>query len=122
MKFSVDKKDSYCVFKLDETKLDSINAPKMKSELVLLSTEGNRNVILDLSAVQFIDSSGLSSILVGNRLSKEAKGTFVVASPNENVMRLLRISQLESVLNIVPTVGEATDMVLMDELERDLRG
>ena len=122
MKFSVDKKDSYCIFKLEESKLDSFNAPKMKSELVLLSTEGNRNVILDLSVVQFIDSSGLSSILVGNRLSKEAKGTFVVAAPNENVTRLLRISQLESVLNIVPTVDEGTDMILMDELERDLKG
>jgi hypothetical protein len=45
-----------------------------------------------------------------------------VAAPNDNVMRLLRISQLESVLNIVPTVAEATDMILMDELERDLKG
>jgi anti-anti-sigma factor len=122
MKFSVDKKDSYCIFKLDETKLDSLNAPKMKSELVLLNTEGNRNVILDLSSVQFIDSSGLSSILVGSRLCKEAKGTFIVANPNDNVSRLLRISQLESVLNIVPSVAEATDMIMMDELERDLRG
>lgn len=122
MKFSVDKKDSYCIFKLEESRLDSLNAPKMKSELVLLNTEGNRNVILDLSAVQFIDSSGLSSILVGNRLAKDAKGTFILAAPNDNVTRLLRISQLESVINIVPTLTEATDMIMMDELERDLRG
>lgn len=120
MKFSVDKKDSFCVFSPDEPKLDSLNAPKLKSELVLLNAEGNRNIILDLEAVQFVDSSGLSSILVGNRLCKEARGTFVVAAPTENVVRLLKISQLDSVLNIVPSLGEASDMIMMDELERDL--
>ena len=120
MKFSIDKNDSFCVFKLDESKLDSMSAPKLKSELVLLNAEGNRNIILNLDTVQFVDSSGLSAMLVGNRLCKEAKGTFVVAAPMENVIRLLKISQLDSVLNIVPSLGEATDMVMMDELERDL--
>ena len=119
MKFTVDKKDKYCVFTLNERKLDSIVSPKVKSELVIINAEGFKNIILDLSEVEFIDSSGLSAILTGNRLCKDAGGTFVLAGANDAVKKLLRISQLEAILNVIPTVSESADYVMMEELERD---
>lgn len=122
MKFTVDKRDKFCVFKLDEDKLNSLNSPKLKSELVLINAEGFRNIILDLSEVSFVDSSGLSGILVGNRLCKESNGTFALCGINNNVSKLIKISQLESILNIIPTTSEAIDYIMMEELERDLRG
>jgi len=97
-------------------------APQLKSELVYLNTEGYRNIILDLSEVQFIDSSGLSALLVGNRLCKESSGTFVLTGLNTQISKLIKISQLEPILNIVPTVSESVDYVMMEELDRDLRG
>lgn len=122
MKFTVDKRDKFCVFKLDEDKLNSLNSPKMKSELVLINAEGFSNIILDLSDVTFVDSSGLSAILVGNRLCKEANGTFAICGANQNVSKLIKISQLQTILNVIPTLPEAIDFVMMEELERDLRG
>ncbi len=121
MKFSIDKKEKYCVFKLQESKLNSLIAPKLKSEMVLLNAEGIKNIIIDLAEVQFIDSSGLSAILVGNRLSQDSEGSFVLTNINESIARLIRISQLQDVLNIIPTLSEAIDFVLMEELERDLK-
>jgi anti-anti-sigma factor len=88
---------------------------------VVLHNEGFKNIILDLEPVQFVDSSGLSSLLVGNRLSKEAAGTFVLTNLNTHVQKLIKISQLESILNIVPTVSESIDFIMMEELDRDLR-
>ncbi len=122
MKFSVDKRDRLCVLRVDEEKLLSNFAPQLKSELLVLHNEGFKNIILDLSLVQFVDSSGLSALLVGNRLAKEVGGTFVLTNLNTHIQKLVKISQLESILNIVPTLSESVDFVMMEELDRDLRG
>lgn len=121
MKFSVNKQEKFVSLELQEDKLNSLTAPKLKSELVILREEGFRNIIFDLSKVEFVDSSGLSSILIGNRIAKEAGGTFVICCLNEQVQKLIKISQLENILNIFPTNAEAIDYVLMEELERDLK-
>ena len=119
MKFTIDKNDKYSILKIDEERLLSTNAPQLKTELIMLNTEGIRNIILDLSDVVHIDSSGLSAILIGNRICKEANGSFILTGLNDQVKRLIEISQLEPVLNIIPTVSESIDYVLMEELERD---
>ena len=111
MKYSVDKQEKYCVIRLHEDKLDSVLAPNLKSELVTLSAEGVRNVILDLSEVRYTDSSGLSAILVGNRVFNNGSGFFILAAVTDHVMKLIRISQLDSVLNIAASVEEAIDAI-----------
>ena len=121
MKFAVDKQEKLVSLELQESKLNSLTSPKLKSELVILREEGYRNIIFDLSKVEFVDSSGLSSILIGNRICKEADGTFAICSLQEQVKKLIKISQLENILNIFPTNSEAKDFVLMEELERDLK-
>lgn len=121
MKFQVDKRDRLVIVKLNEEKLLSNLAPQLKSELVILNNEGFRNIVLDLSDVQYVDSSGLSALLVGNRLCKEASGTFVLTGLNPHIQKLIKISQLEPILNIVPSLNESVDYVMMEELDRDLR-
>lgn len=121
MKFAIDKHEKYVLLKLNETKLNSLVSPQLKSELILINTEGKRNIILDLSSVKYSDSSGLSSLLVGHRLCKNSEGSFVLTGISENLERLITISQLENVLNITPTVEEAIDFIFMEEVERDLK-
>ena len=121
MKFQVDKRERLVIVKLNEDKLLSNLAPQLKSELVILNNEGFKNIILDLADVQYVDSSGLSALLVGNRLCKETGGTFVLTGLNTHIQKLIKISQLEPILNIVPTTSESVDYVMMEELDRDLR-
>ncbi len=121
MKFTLDKKDSYTVFSLLEPKLNTLFAPDLKSELTILHNEGIRNIILDLENVTFVDSSGLSAILVGNRLCKAIGGSLIVAAPTENVNRLMKISQLNNILTIIATVQQARDYVMMEELVNELQ-
>ena len=121
MKFQVDKRDRLVIVKLNEEKLLSNLAPQLKSELVILNNEGFRNIVLDLGEVQYVDSSGLSALLVGNRLCKEAAGIFVLNGLNAHIQKLIKISQLEPILNIVPSLTESVDYVMMEELDRDLR-
>ncbi len=121
MKFTLDKHEKYVLIKLKESKLNSLITPQLKSELILMNTEGQRNIVLDLSAVKYSDSSGLSSLLVGHRLCNASDGCFIITGINENIARLVSISQLESVLTIVPTVDEAIDLIFMEEIEKDLK-
>ncbi len=121
MKFTVDKHEKYVLIKLNESKLNSLMSPHLKSELILMNTEGLRNVILDLSSVKYSDSSGLSSLLVGHRICKNAEGSFILTGINENISKLITISQLDNVLTIVPTVNEAVDVIFMEEIEKELK-
>jgi anti-anti-sigma factor len=121
MKYTIDKQEKYATLALHEEKLDSSVAPSLKSELLTLHAEGIKNIILDLKEVKYTDSSGLSSLLVGNRIVQEEGGIFVLSSLSDHTAKLIKISQLDSVLNIVPTVEEAVDAVFMNELENDLK-
>ena len=121
MKYSIDKKENYAVMELQEENLNSLVAPDLKSELVILSNEGIDNLILDLSKVKYVDSSGLSSILTANRLWKSL-GTFVLTGVvHDPVRKLIEISRLDSVLTIIPTVSESVDYIIMEVLEKDLK-
>lgn len=119
MKFSVDKQDQYTVFSLQEDNLNSILAPHLKSEFILLSNEGVMNLILDLSGVKFVDSSGLSAILTANRLWKSV-GSFVLTGiDNPMVKRLIEISRLDSVLTVIPTIEESIEFIQKEQAEKD---
>ena len=78
MKYSLDKSEKYSILKITQEKLDTSTAPDYKSEFVKLQAEGSSNMILDLSDVKYVDSSGLSALLVGNRCFSEAGGIFVM--------------------------------------------
>ncbi len=81
MKYSVDMKEQYVIFTLQEEKLDSSVSPSLKSELLTVHAEGYRNLIMDMSQVKYTDSSGLSALLVGNRAFSESGGIFIICSP-----------------------------------------
>jgi anti-sigma B factor antagonist len=121
MKYTIDKQEKYSLLRLHEEKMDSSVAPNLKSELITLHAEGVKNIILDLSDVKYTDSSGLSALLVGNRIFQEEGGIFVLAALSEHTVKLIKISQLDSVLNITLTAEEAIDAVFMHEIERDLK-
>jgi len=120
MKFEVVQKDKVAVIASKVEKLDALHAPELKSEIVMMTKEGHKNLIIDLTETRYIDSSGLSALLVGNRLCRDSNGTFVLCGLQDAVKKLIAISQLESVLKITPTQNEAVDLVYMEEVERDI--
>jgi len=113
-KFQIVKQDFYTLIKIQDEKLDTFLAPSLKSELVLLASNKEKNIIMDLSEVKYCDSSGLSAILVANRLSKNSGGIFVISGLQPAVQRLINISQLDSILNIADTLEEAERLVKKD--------
>ena len=120
MKYEIDKQDRYCVFTLDEKTINSIMAPQLKSEFVFLNNEGVKNLIFNMAAADYVDSSGLSAILTANRLWKNM-GSFILTNiASESVQKLIEISKLDGILTIVPTLDESIEYVHMEEIERDM--
>lgn len=118
MDFEINKQDNYTSVQVIVDKLDTHIAPTLKSELVLISGNGEKNIILDLSNCRYCDSSGLSAILVANRLCKNANGTFVLTGLQTAVERLITISQLDTVLNITDSVDQAIGLI-QKEVEKE---
>ena len=111
MSFKIQKKDKFTLVKTSVEKLDTTVAPVLKSELVILNSDGVQNIIIDLSATRYCDSSGLSAILVANRLCKNAGGTLVITCLQEPIKNLISISQLDSILTIADTLEESVEML-----------
>jgi anti-anti-sigma factor len=122
MSFSVEKKDNYVIIKTHAEKLDSTVSPDLKGEIVFQNGKGEKNLVLDLSDVKYVDSSGLSAILVANRLCKSCQGVLVVTGVQDSVMKLITISQLDTILNIILNPKEIEDFIIMENIEKDLTG
>ena len=74
-------------------------------------SKGEKNIILDLSKCNYCDSSGLRSVLVGNRLCEDAIGTFILCGLQPDVENLVKISMLDSILIITNSFEEAKELL-----------
>jgi len=108
MNFEIKKVNDITIFKLNEKRLDTNISGLIKGEFtLLLKVEGAAKLIVDLSEVESCDSSGLSSLLVANRILNTTGGSLRIAAPSEKVYSLIKITQLERVLPVCKTVDEA---------------
>ena len=112
MNFIIRKEDNYSCVKVVKDRLDSFISPDLKAELVMLSNNQERNIILDLSDCSYCDSSGLSAILVGNRLCEDSEGTFIICNLSTNVEKMIKLAMLDSILVIASNLEEAEKMLI----------
>lgn len=113
MNFNTIKNDKFTLTELKVDKLDNTISPLLKSQLVVLNAEGVKNIIINMQDTKYCDSSGLSAILVANRLCKNSGGVFVLSNIQEPIKKLIAISQLDSILNITSTMKEAEELLSM---------
>jgi len=112
MDFEIQKYTDYTLVKIMAERLDTHNAPTLKSELIAVNAKGEKNLVLDVSECEYCDSSGLSAILVANRLCEDSMGTFVLSGLQRDVEQIIRISMLHTVLVITRTAEEAAQILV----------
>lgn len=98
-------------------------APEFSRRLNEAIADGKTAVVLDLTKVEFIDSTGLSVLLNGLRRVTRAGGRMALVCTNPTVMRLFEITRLDTTFDICPTreaaverVRVAADAAAADEL------
>ena len=86
MNFETKRVGDITVFKLNEKRLDTNISGLVKGEFtILLKVEGINKFIVDLSEVETCDSSGLSALLVANRILQSSEGSMRLAAPSQKV-------------------------------------
>jgi len=104
MNFKSEKKGNILIVRSSIERLDTESAPELKGLLTFENKQGHNKILLDLSNTKFCDSSGLSAILVANRLCKDTNGVFVLTGIHPNVGKMIEIAQLDRVLLIHDTI------------------
>ena len=82
-------------------------APEFSRRLNEAIARGKTSVVLDLSAVEFIDSTGLSVLLNGLRRVTRAQGRLALVCANPTVLRLFEITKLDTTFDIRTSREEA---------------
>jgi len=100
MNFEIQKNGEVVVLKLKERKLDSSVSPDLKGEFLILCRPKLQSLVVDLTDVEFCDSSGLSALLIADRKMKEHGGKVTLVNVHKKVMSLLKISMLDRVFDI----------------------
>lgn len=80
--------------------VDVSNAGELRDELDRALAEGARNVVLDMTAMPYIDSTGIGVLVGFAHRCAEAQASFAVANPQRNVARVLALLGLSDELGI----------------------
>ena len=89
--------------------IDLFTAPEFKQRVSAPIDAGRSNVVVDLSATTFIDSSSLGVLIGAHRRLKLRGGSLIVACDDDAIVKTFKITGLDGVFTVVPTVGDALD-------------
>lgn len=99
MKYEVDKQQDKTIFKLVNDTLGHEVAADLKTELIFLQKEINNQFIIDLGDVTKCDSSGISCLLLSERMEREKGKKLILRNVNDSVMEIINIARLERVFD-----------------------
>lgn len=96
--------------------VDAYTAPRMREKILVLVGEGADRLVVDLTRVTFMDSSGLGTLVAAKkRLHSSDKSLCLVLGPDQDMLRrLFDITGLDRVLPIHDSVDAAIDDCLND--------
>ena len=69
-----------------------------KDQLVEIGTNNNKNIELDFTGVEYIDSTGMGVILTLSKILKEKKKSLTISHCSEKIQRILQLSSLQDIL------------------------
>jgi anti-sigma B factor antagonist len=107
MHFETKKNGTATILKIIERKLDASISPELKGEFLVLCKPQLKVLILDLSDVEFCDSSGLSALLIAERKMRENGGIVKLVGVHKKVLSLIKISHLDRAFQIYDTLAKA---------------
>ena len=89
--------------------IDLFTAPEFKQRMSKPIEDGVAKLVVDLSATTFIDSSSLGVLIGAHRRLKQRDGNLVVVCDNETIVKTFKITGLDGVFTLVPSLDDALD-------------
>lgn len=90
-----------------EGKFNLVAAPAIKSRIDDLVAAGKTRIVVDMHAVDFIDSSGLGALIGGLKSARQQGGDVRIAAAGDQVRAVLKLTNLDRILSPYATIDEA---------------
>src|SRR5438270_13156508 len=103
----VTERNGYAVLAV-RGEVDVYTAPRFRERLIELVSEGKHKIVVDLEAVDFLDSTGLGVLVGGLKRLRSHDGDLSLVCTQSRILKVFEITGLTSVFSIASTVDEAT--------------
>jgi anti-sigma B factor antagonist len=80
--------------------VDLYTSPDLRAALIKAVPAAEAGVEVDLSGVEYMDSSGVATLVEGFKSARENSKAFVLSTPSASVMKVLELARLDSVFDI----------------------
>lgn len=108
MSLKIDTAPTHALVQFTAERLDASSAPEFRKQMQSLVAQGNHILILDLSNLEFIDSSGLGAIVATFKMLKN-EGELLLCGANDTVMQLFKLTRMDRVFKLYADVQTAID-------------
>ena len=103
MNFSVNTTENDNIAEIElQGEIDTSVTPYFRDKLLLVCNKDINGVVVDLSLVTFMDSSGVATLVEGLKWSKKEGKSFILKNVGTHVRNALTLTKLESVFQIMP--------------------
>jgi anti-sigma B factor antagonist len=107
METEISKKGAYTLI-APSGEIDFHVSPELREQLLAALNEG-QHVVVDLSSVSYVDSSGIASLVEGLQHARGMKLTFGLAGVTNAVMQVLKLTRLDNVFTLYESVDDAIE-------------
>jgi len=107
MNLQIEDKGAAVLMQVKEERLDAHNSGELKSQMLKLFEDGKNNVIVDLSDVRFVDSSGLGALVSGFKNASSRNGSLKLSGLQMQVKSMFELTRLHRVFEIFADPQEA---------------
>jgi anti-sigma B factor antagonist len=90
-------------------RIDSSNATDFDNAMKDLLSKGRRNIVLDMSKLDYMSSAGLRAMVAALKSARNGGGNVVIAEPNERMVDTLKLVGFQSLFTQYPHVLDAVD-------------
>lgn len=92
-----------------EGEVDVYTAPQLKQQMISLLESGAKELVVDLTKVDYLDSTALGVLIGGLKRMRERDGNMALVCPSPRIRRVFEITGLDKIFDIFNTPEEATE-------------
>lgn len=112
MEYNFQIEGEYLIIKLTGDLIGEENGPGIVAEMENYNSNGNLKVIVDISEVRYINSSGIGVLITLLTKARNKGGELCLIKPSESVQKLLIITKLQAIFKVFDSVEFAKEQLL----------
>jgi anti-sigma B factor antagonist len=109
MRYTTEHRDEITILSIHNQRVEGETSAKLKAEILITAQPDIEGLIIDLKAVEMMDSSGLGALLLANRQLKEYGIPLALVGVNDMILSLMRISKIDELYDFFDEVEDVME-------------